>query len=102
MTIELISIIVSLSILVLIYGARIKSSRGKTILFSEKFLQNTDEKIFEFVKFVFKLYSLLFTNISAFLSKIPHKIIHNIHVVSHTIAQKSSIWIEKITHKNNM
>jgi hypothetical protein len=27
-------------------------------------------------------------------------IINTIHKISHTVAQKSSEWIEKVTHKN--
>jgi hypothetical protein len=99
MTVELIIILVSSLILVLVYFSRIKSKQGGTILLSENFLHKADEKIFEFVKFVFKLYSLLFSNISTFLSKIPHKVIHSIHIISHKVAQKSSAWIDKITHK---
>ena len=98
---ELITIIVSLLVLVLIYFSRIKSEGSKTFLFSEKFLHKADEKIFDFVKFVFKLYSLLFGNISIFISKTPHMIMNMIHKISHAVAQKSSEWIEKVTHKNN-
>ncbi|MEY4440989.1 MAG: hypothetical protein RLY49_615 [Candidatus Parcubacteria bacterium] len=98
MTVELITILLSLLILISVYFSRIKSRNGETILFSENFLHKADENIFEFVKFVFKLYSLLFHNISTFLSKIPHKVAHNVHAVSHKVAQKSSNWIDKITH----
>ena len=101
MIIEIITIIISILIIGIIYIARIKSVNGKTFLFSEKFLQKTDEKIFDFVKFIFKLYSLLFHNISTFVGQIPHKIIHTIHGLSHAVAQKSSVWVEKITHKSS-
>lgn len=98
MILELITILITSLILFSVYFARIKSKKGGTMLFSDSFLQKADETIFEFVKFVFKLYSLLFTNISMFLSKIPHKIANHIHKISHTIAQKSSEWIDKIAH----
>lgn len=100
MILEITSIILSLLILFLIYFARIKSPEGKTFLFSNSFLNKADEMVFDFIKFVFKLYSLLFMNISIFISKIPHKVAHNIHKVSHLVAQKSSNWIDKITHKS--
>ncbi len=100
MTIEIIAILLSGTVLFLVYFARIKNDNKKTFLFSEKFLNKADEKIFDFVKFVFKLYSLLFTNLAGFISKIPHKIIHYIHQISHMVAQKSSAWVEKITHKD--
>jgi hypothetical protein len=99
MTLEIITIIVSSLIVGSIYIARIKSKNGKTFLFSENFLQTTDEKIFEFVKFVFKLYALLFANISVFISKIPHQVVNYVHKTSHYVAQKSKLWIDKIAHK---
>lgn len=99
MILEILAISTPTIIIFLVYFARIKSGEGKTFLFSQRFLHKADEKIFDFVKFVFKLYSLLFSNISTFVSKIPHKIVHNIHKISHSIAQKSSNWIDKITHK---
>lgn len=99
MILEIITILFSATILFLVYFARIKSSHSKTFLFSETFLNRADEKIFDFIKFVFKLYSLLFSNISTFVSRIPHKIVHSIHKVSHTAALKSSQWVDKITHK---
>jgi hypothetical protein len=98
MILEITTIILSAVILFLVYFARIKSGNSKTFLFSEKFLQKADESIFEFVKFVFKLYSLLFQNVATFASKVPHKVIHSIHFISHKIAQKSSEWIDKVTH----
>jgi hypothetical protein len=101
MIIEIVTISVSAGIIFLIYFARIKSGRSKTFLFSESFLHKTDEKIFDIVKFVFKMYSLLFSNISVFISKIPHKVVNSIHKISHFLAQKSSEWVDKITHKNS-
>ena len=99
MILEIITITVASLIVASVYMARIKSTTGKTILFSESFLQTMDEKIFEFIKFVFKLHELLFSNISVFISKIPHQVVNYVHDVSHFIAQKSKIWIDKIAHK---
>jgi hypothetical protein len=99
MILEIITIIVASLIVGTIYIARIKSSGQKTALFSENFLQKADEKIFEFVKFVFKLYALLFANISAFISKIPHQAVNYLHKISDYIAQKSKSWIDAIAHK---
>jgi hypothetical protein len=96
---EIITIIVSSLIVGIVYIARIKPANGKTILFSEHFLHKADEHIFEFVKFVFKLYALLVANISAFISKIPHQIANHVHNTSHYIAQKSKTWIDAIAHK---
>ncbi len=98
MILEISIIIVSSLVIGVVYASRIKSTSGNSILFSKKFLHKADENIFEFVKFVFKLYSLLTHNISTFMAHVPHKIIHSIHTVSHTIAQKSSTWVEKIKH----
>lgn len=100
MTLEIITIILSSLVIGSIYIARIKSKNGKTFLFSENFLQKKDESIFEFVKFVFKLYALLFANISVFLSKIPHQVANHVHKVSDYVAQKSKLWIDKISHKS--
>lgn len=100
MLVELIIIIICLAILFLVYGARIRS-KGNKGLFSENFIQKADEKIFEFIKFIFKLYSDSLKNITGFVSKIPHRIVQGIHFISHKIAQKSSEWIEKITHKHS-
>ncbi len=100
MQLELPVIIISFLVLFLIHFARIKSVEGKTFLFSTNFLNKADEIIFDLVKFVFKLYELLFHNISVFIEKIPHKVIKMIHKVSHFIAGKSSVWIEKITYKS--
>ena len=98
MILEIITIVLSALMIFVVYAARIKSTEDKSVLFSEKFLHKADDKIFEFVKFVFKLYSLLTHNISTFIVHVPHKIIHGIHVVSHAIAQKSNKWVEKIKH----
>ncbi len=100
MTIELIIILVSLLLLVTVYFSRIKSKEEGTLLFSENFLQKADEKIFDFIKFVFKMYSLLAQNLFSFVTKIPYKIVHLVHKFAHSIAAKSTVWVEKITHKN--
>lgn len=99
MILEITTIIISLTILFLVYFARIKSINGGTFLFSKSFLNRADEILFDFVKFIFKLYSLLFNNISVFISKIPHKVVHNVNQVSHIIHKKSSVWIDTLTHK---
>lgn len=99
MILEITTIILSTTILFLVYFARIKSNNSKTFLFSESFLNKADEKIFDFIKFVFKMYSLLEQNVTTFVSKIPHKVINIIHKISHSIAAKSNEWVEKITHK---
>lgn len=99
MIVEITLIIVSSSILFLVYFSRVKNNGLKTFLFSENFLNSADEKIFDFVKFVFKMYSLLEQNVTTFVSKIPHKVAHTIHEASHSLAVKSSKWVDKITHK---
>lgn len=99
MILEILAISVSAIIIFLVYFARIKSNGTKTFLFSESFLNRADEKLFDFIKFVFKMYSLLEQNLATFVSKIPHKIVNIIHRASHAIALKSNEWVEKITHK---
>ena len=101
MLLEIITIIFSLTVLILVYFARVKSTSGGTFLFSNSFLNKADEIIFDFIKFIFKLYSLLFHNISTFIAHIPHKVIHSIHKVAHMIAQKTNLWVDKITHKSS-
>ncbi len=100
MILEIITITITSLLILVIYTARIKTDTGKTFLFSESFLQKADERIFDFVKFIFKLYSLLIHNVSTFISHIPHKIVNIIHKIAHNIAVKSSEWIDKVTHKN--
>lgn len=99
MSLEILIITISFLVLFSVYFARLKSPTGRTFLFSESFLNKADEALFNFVKFVFKLYSLLFQNISTFIGRIPHKIVHSIYKTSHTITNKSSQWVDKITHK---
>ncbi len=101
MLFEILTISISAAILFLVYFAGIKSPHGKTFLFSENFLNKADEILFGFVKFMYKLNSLLFHNISTFIARIPHKIVNVIHVISHATAKYTSDWIEKVTHKNN-
>lgn len=100
MIIELITISVSSIILFLIYFARLKSTNGDTFLFSERFLNRADEAIFGFIKFIYKMNALLFHNISGFVAHIPHRTIHVIHGISHSITEYTSNLVEKITHKN--
>jgi hypothetical protein len=101
MIIELSILIFSIVALFFIYFARLKSTTGKTFLFSENFLNRADEVIFSFIKFIYKLCALLYSNISGFLLHVPHKIIHSIHVTSDAITKQSSKWVERITHHKN-
>jgi hypothetical protein len=101
MIIELSILIFSIFALFFIYFARLKSKTNGTFLFSDNFLNKADEVIFSFIKFVYKLYTLLLTNISGFLVHVPHKIIEAIHYISHAIAKYSSKWVERITHHKN-
>jgi hypothetical protein len=101
MMIELIIIGVSILTLIVIYTGRVTSPTGDTRLFSNPFLTKMDEGIFEFIKFFFKLYSLVMSNFTSFLKKIPHRAIHTIHAVSHSLAAKSSKWVDKITRKTH-
>jgi len=101
MLFETIAISISALVLFLVYFARLKSKTGRTFLFPESFLNKADEILFDVIKFVYKLHSLLLHNISTFFARIPHKVVHGIHHTSHIVAHKSTVWVEKITHKTH-
>ncbi len=102
MMIELIIICVSVLALAVIYLARVRTPDGNTRLFPSTFLIKTDEIIFDFIKFVFKLHSLMVSNISSFFKEVPHKILQNIHKGSNLLAMHSNRWVEKIKGKTHI
>ncbi len=101
MMIELIIICVSVLAVATIYIGRVKTVGGNTKLFPTSFLMRTDEVIFDFIKFVFKLYALLVSNLNSFFGEVPHKFLQSIHKGSHSLATHSSQWVEKIKRKSH-
>lgn len=96
MMVELIVLSVSAIGLILLYVGRMRSPEGETFLFSSRFLMRADDVIFDFFKFVFKLYALVTSNIASFFKAMPHKVVDNIHKTSHNVAVKSKTWVEGI------
>ena len=101
MMIELIIIGVSVLALLTIYIARAKTTNGNTRLFPNSFLMKTDEIIFDFIKFVFKLYALMASNLGSFFKEVPHKFLESIHKGSHALATQSSRWVDRIKGKSH-
>lgn len=92
---EIILILISATIIFLIYFARYKTNGTKTFLFPESFLEKADEAIFGIIKFVYKLYILFFQNVKTFFATVPHAVVHFVHRVSKFIAHKTQDLIEK-------
>ncbi len=98
---ELIIILVALLLIVLVYYGRFGSKSSSSLFFSERFLMRTDDHIFHFMMFLYKLYELVMGNTKTFLKRIPHKIADAIHRFSNAVSAKSHFWIEKFTNKQN-
>lgn len=94
MTMELIIIAVSMLGLFVLYWARWKSADHSSMLFPYKFLHRVDDVLFDFIKFSFKLYALVMSNLRSFFRAVPHKVAHTFHRATHTAAAKSKAWVD--------
>lgn len=95
MTMELIIIVVSIVGLIVLYWARWKRTDHSSMLFPHKFLHKMDEVLFDFIKFSFKLYALVVSNIQSFFKAVPNKVAHTFHKATHTAATKSKVWVDQ-------
>jgi predicted RND superfamily exporter protein len=98
---EIIIILISALVLFLLYFARYISKDNNTFLFSETFLVKADDVIFDTIKFLFKIYTLLINNISAFFKTIPHTIVHFAHKISNALAGYTHTLVEKFKKIDN-
>jgi hypothetical protein len=55
--------------------------------------------LFDFIKFSFKLYALVVSNLRLFFRAVPHKVARTFHKVSHTAATKSRAWVDESHNK---
>lgn len=96
MTTELIIISASLIGLIVLYWARWNRTDHESTLFPHVFLHKMDDLLFDFIKFAFKLYALVISNIRAFFKSMPHKVAHGIHRATHSAATKSKTWVDGV------
>ena len=100
MTMELIIIVASVAGLILLYWARWNRTDHSSLLFPHRFLHKMDEVLFDFIKFVFKLYALVVSNLKSFFKAMPHKVAHGIHRATHSAATKSKTWVDVAGRKD--
>ncbi len=100
MTMELIIIVASVAGLILLYWARWNRTDHSSLLFPHRFLHKMDEVLFDFIKFVFKLYALVVSNLKSFFKAMPHKVAHGIHRATHSAATKSKTWVDGAGRKD--
>jgi hypothetical protein len=60
-----------------------------------------DEVLFDFIKFAFKLYALVISNLKSFFKAVPHKVVHTFHKATHTAATKSKAWVDESKTKDS-
>lgn len=99
MKVELIIIFVSIVVIFGLYAGRMRAS-GHGGVFSNSFLSKTDEVIFEFIKFVFKLHALVVSNLGSFFREVPHRFVHGIHSILDALSAKTKQLLDRLKGKS--